>query len=606
MSSPAPRPSLNRRKVRKGTFSCWECKNRKTRCEFKPTCSVCVSCQRRGLACTSQEFEAESRSNDHRVENRVSHVEGLVSQLVQQRYGSKANSIFVPMQDYSIIPNPPWQTRTSMSSYLHSIFPSPSIATTIVGQGDFLPLPSFNMGAGKEQLVQALEKPSHSAHPIQFARKLMQLALCLQQLDDPAYDAAQYVDILARHVLAQDVLLESLDGLETLVMMTVYYVSSGIPRAGWLTIRRALAIAQLMGIDMDPSERARILWILLLSGDRFMSLALGLPLAVASNDFECVSIDVNPQTGLAHIHLVASGRIIARNLRMQRHHEPRYEETQDIDCYLKEATRSLPISWWTFRMLDRLAEEELVGMTAKLQIQIHHHYFILLVHQPYLIRALRSPVVDEDGSYSRMAIPPACREVLLRFLVLRSFHRGISYRGIDDKAFTAVIALLLAHIDGHQLCQMNVLEHQRPHDLGIIGDVLRLIEEISIQSEMVQKVHKLIEIEFEAANGVIYTWAEEGDPGTEVQIPYFGIMRPVLSTPQEKVPKQDGFLPMNSNSLVDMDFGLGSMVENMMPIEQEASTNIWDFGDLVEARRDEFDYPLENFHPNDTHPQNLR
>jgi hypothetical protein len=48
------RPAVKRHKVRKGTFSCWECRNRKTRCDFKPvSSSSCVSCRRRGLPYTA-------------------------------------------------------------------------------------------------------------------------------------------------------------------------------------------------------------------------------------------------------------------------------------------------------------------------------------------------------------------------------------------------------------------------------------------------------------------------------------------------------------------------------------------------------------------------
>lgn len=108
---------------------------------------------------------------------------------------------------------------------------------------------------------------------------------------------------------------------------------------------------------------------------------------------------------------------------------------------------------------------------------------------------------------------------------------------------------------------------------------------------------KLMEIESESASGVTYTWTEEGGHGMELKIPYFGIMRPVLSTPQEEVSKQDEFVPLNSN-LIEMNLGSESVMEDMMSIAQEVSTNLWDFGDLVETRSDEFDYPLEIVHPN--------
>ena len=69
---------LNRRKIRKGTTSCWECKKlhghiclftyvryshhrtgkrRKTRCYFSsPQSNTCVPCERRGKTCLTQEY----------------------------------------------------------------------------------------------------------------------------------------------------------------------------------------------------------------------------------------------------------------------------------------------------------------------------------------------------------------------------------------------------------------------------------------------------------------------------------------------------------------------------------------------------------------------
>jgi DNA replicative helicase MCM subunit Mcm2 (Cdc46/Mcm family) len=71
MSSQLGKPShdirlevtLKRRKVRKGTFSCWECKRRKMKCiPDSLTVFPCKSCQRRGSYCVSQEFPEEAWS----------------------------------------------------------------------------------------------------------------------------------------------------------------------------------------------------------------------------------------------------------------------------------------------------------------------------------------------------------------------------------------------------------------------------------------------------------------------------------------------------------------------------------------------------------------
>ena len=48
-----------RRRLRKGTHSCWECKRRKMKCVFDPLANAtttCNGCRRRGSQCVSQEF----------------------------------------------------------------------------------------------------------------------------------------------------------------------------------------------------------------------------------------------------------------------------------------------------------------------------------------------------------------------------------------------------------------------------------------------------------------------------------------------------------------------------------------------------------------------
>lgn len=50
-----------RRKVRKGTHSCWECKRRKMKCIFSLiTSAACNGCRRRGSKCVRQEFPDEA------------------------------------------------------------------------------------------------------------------------------------------------------------------------------------------------------------------------------------------------------------------------------------------------------------------------------------------------------------------------------------------------------------------------------------------------------------------------------------------------------------------------------------------------------------------
>lgn len=79
-------PALKKRKIRKGTQSCWECKRRKIRCTFfSPTKSVCDGCKSRKVKCISQEFQKEADAAVNTSQNvRLGRVEALVEQLAKR------------------------------------------------------------------------------------------------------------------------------------------------------------------------------------------------------------------------------------------------------------------------------------------------------------------------------------------------------------------------------------------------------------------------------------------------------------------------------------------------------------------------------------------
>lgn len=84
--SSGPEPAPKRRKIRKGTQSCWECKRRKARCTFSAgTQEVCEGCKRRGTDCIRQDLTDRPPppgSNKHIVD-RLGQVEALVGQLLK-------------------------------------------------------------------------------------------------------------------------------------------------------------------------------------------------------------------------------------------------------------------------------------------------------------------------------------------------------------------------------------------------------------------------------------------------------------------------------------------------------------------------------------------
>ena len=334
--------------------------------------------------------------------------------------------------------------------------------------------------------------------------------------------------------------MDSVDGIETLMLECCYYINIGNIHNAWLIIRRALAIAQLIGLPLQRREtdcREDNVWFRLVLADRSLSWMLGVPLAITDNTFASEHELVTD--AWYRIHAVVFGRIITRNLCMQRHRRQLvagekdqyddYKVTQDIDHELKQAARFLPTNWWLCP--GSMNVERGMEKTENLITQMHHNFLLIILHQPYLIRRSNPPPTTRSAvsassafndAYGQIAVLSASREMPSRFLLLRSVHGTLSYRGIDDKSFMASMMFPLVHLVGHSLGRANVLEHQRLHDLGIIKEVISIIEETSfanqgtLSTSMVQVLKRLLEIELRSVNGRSYfIWLEDAPVGKD-------------------------------------------------------------------------------------------
>ncbi|TQV94957.1 C6 zinc finger domain-containing protein [Cordyceps javanica] len=84
-----------RRKTRKGTRSCWECKRRKIRCIFSsPGDDVCASCSKRCRECVSQEFPDQTtpERSSRLVGERFVRVEAMIAKLARQPLDAASNA----------------------------------------------------------------------------------------------------------------------------------------------------------------------------------------------------------------------------------------------------------------------------------------------------------------------------------------------------------------------------------------------------------------------------------------------------------------------------------------------------------------------------------
>jgi hypothetical protein len=99
-------------------------------------------------------------------------------------------------------------------------------------------------------------------------------------LKGPLFD--QLLHFVDQFIISDDEHLLSVDGLQCAVLQGLYYSNSGNAARAWQTWRRAISFAQLLGLHKTrESSEAEMAWWALYSLDRFFSLNLGVPSAIA-------------------------------------------------------------------------------------------------------------------------------------------------------------------------------------------------------------------------------------------------------------------------------------------------------------------------------------
>lgn len=109
-------PSSKRKKLRRGTRSCWECKRRKMKCVFDgPDDAVCVGCHRRWTKCVSQEFPEKVSTpldSSRQLRDRLRRVESQLDQFLRVAGGNDGQA--TPEDGPDRLPNHGIPTPASM------------------------------------------------------------------------------------------------------------------------------------------------------------------------------------------------------------------------------------------------------------------------------------------------------------------------------------------------------------------------------------------------------------------------------------------------------------------------------------------------------------
>ncbi|KAI1362016.1 hypothetical protein F5Y08DRAFT_313396 [Xylaria arbuscula] len=635
---PSSRP---RRKVRKGTKSCWECRHRKIKCIFKlPTDETCIRCARRGAQCVGQEHpEVMTTSLDRSLQmsDRVVRMETLINQLLTElpAYSGRHRLASSPAYDSRDDDQPQNRSPDSVTS---PAFTSPKCEPLRASLSDAHP-PSFQVlsqdpdsspsqeprvllvkTSGHTRLSQALrqhlpseedvqiiskassstsamfyqmqtvpynaldatrsissmfERPNIEAHPILIARHMLYLATSLQHLHPEFHQEIRglskvphelrhsLVEIASEMVTTRDELVDSIEGLDCVIIESWYHANNGNLQKALITIRRAITLAQVMGFHRKGTARHTVIcsetraypdliWFRMLSHERYLCLMLGVPQSTRDQSMasdEMLSSDT-PMGRLDRIHCVIACRLLERNQLNPKDDD--YALTQELDDQLQAASKDMPSGWWLTPNLAAGAHQPaaLFWYMRQLFHQLHHYSLLVHLHLPYMLRSSQGSHVYD---YSRVTCINSSREILSRLIMFHSFNRiAFSCRTIDFFGLMAAIALLIAHIDRSQ-CRIGshqrsnaslgitegLLTHQRPSDRALVeqaqismGDVNRPTAHAT-NAPCSDLLRRLLEMEEEAYSYSLRRDHSRGPPSPlpsaidaniQLTIPFFGVI----------------------------------------------------------------------------------
>ncbi|ETS76234.1 hypothetical protein PFICI_11621 [Pestalotiopsis fici W106-1] len=568
-----------RRKVRKGTRSCWECKRRKMKCVLSPLNSdVCNACRRRGSKCIGQEFPEDTTDDTAKAHDFPTPATTISAEDATPR---SVGGIFA--SDLAVNALESRNKHGQLSDTLYAALPSQKEIEIICNANrhpftlphEVLVLPyTILEQTGMETSRSLAMVPRPNAHPVILARYMLRLAIYLLHLqpnlvgelkglkETPRALRTRLVD-LAHLVTNDHGLLGNAEGLECVMVQSMYEANMGSLRQSWLTNRHAMSIAQLMGIHrpnnrtqvevIDPSttkSNTRHMWWRIRFLDCHLSLMLGLPQSGGS-DVNSLTSDAlfsndTPMGRLERMHCVIASKISERNESTS--NIPDVEVTREIDVELQKTARSLPSKWWLAPSMD-VTPEDTLRETQRLFSQVLHYNLLNQLHLPYMLRS----TTNRNYEYSRITCVNASRELLSRFIILRSSNRAAySCRIVDFLALMAAMTLLLAHMDGHRSGADNLLAHQYLSDRAMIERAQENMEKLNrmnsdaLSAQSADLLRRMLAIEMQMPGDdppatttttaqvsvqpgetVVADPADKSEETTSVRvhIPYFGIIK---------------------------------------------------------------------------------
>ena len=367
------------------------------------------------------------------------------------------------------------------------------------------------------------------------AKTMLCLTLHIQQLPSdlnaarislPASSEAlqKYYMTSVESLLASDEgLAGTVDGLECMILQSEFYINVGNLRKVWLIVRRAVSLAQLLGLQCETNDvddklalRRSAVWLELWQRDRGFSLILGLPYATLESQLPaCTSESEDFQLGTERRLFrdlgIAMGHVVDRN---QNRSKLTYSVTLKIDEELEECKNTMPASWWETSPDLHMPLDAICSMFVS---KMRFYTVRKLLHLPFMLK------VSSDHRYegSRLVALECSREMIKIFRVLRDDERPVMKMCdmVDFQIFSAAMTLVVELLG----CPRSVAQrdpYQEKSDWELVHEVMQKLK--STSQSMVCRVAaqgaRVLEDFYNARNG----YSTTGEDVYEIDIPYFG------------------------------------------------------------------------------------
>ncbi|KFZ16878.1 hypothetical protein V502_04850 [Pseudogymnoascus sp. VKM F-4520 (FW-2644)] len=457
-------PSGVRKRMRKGTQSCTECRRRKIRCSFRPGDDICSPCSNRGSHCIDQQIgnyaadhtrieQPDQTSNSSREEFRD--INGADSHAPIISVLNDADLLWPTSSDE--MQRPPTfanvqskhrasrpsdgQVKSVCESLRSALPPYDTMMSALSKNGAWWA--SFRLKTSAIYQAPIVGLVEFAAHTYTSSNPA-ELGMLVTAYARTAEDAHHLYALVYTLIISEFAYLATTEGLECLILLAKSYTDIGQPRRAWLMWRRGMDIAQLMGLYRADSAAQQKIWWAIYHGDRFTSMLLGLPHGFSDAYYS--DVDIKSEHMFILRCAIIAGKTIDRNIALAK---PSFAKTMDLDEQMDAISASMPQEWWSIP--DELPNPglELNHLTERLLQQFFFFHIRLYLHLPFIAKSTHPPY-----DICRLACIESSRQMLRIFLVLRTEIQGASIfecKTSDFVGFTAAVALLVGLSEMHGL-----------------------------------------------------------------------------------------------------------------------------------------------------------